>query len=486
MINNKFFTDDFQKKAFYMVAFLLICRLITMYCQPLLDSTEARYAEIARIMLETGNWVTPMHEYGVPFWAKPPLSTWLAAFSMKLFGVNEWAPRLPGFLLSVGVLALTGAFAKKQGNSFSATLSVLVLTGCFYFLLNAGTVMTDPALLFCTTLIMVGFWQSVVGQEKIWGYLFFIGLGLGMLAKGPIALVLTGLPIFIWVILQKRWSLLWQNLPWIKGTLLMLAIFLPWYLLAESRTPGFINYFIIGEHFNRFLQPAWHGDKYGFAHPFPYGTIWLYALMGISPWSLAIVVWLTNHFKDVPKLIKDDNGLILYLSLFMLVPLVFFTFATNIIYPYVFPCLPAFALLFAEMARRSHITHDAKKGVLRLSIISGIIFLVASGIFILKPDLIAKSQKPVVAAWRKQQPLPTNHLIYWSYNTFYSAKFYSEGKAKATLDPTELLSLMNEGNYLVIKANEAEKIPPNLLSQLIEVDAVKVLKNHYILYRMHV
>ncbi len=80
---------------------------------PLNDVSEARYAEIARKMLETGNWVTPQHDYGVPFWAKPPLSTWLSAFSMKLFGVNEFAARLPGLLfVSSGFMACL-ALSKK-------------------------------------------------------------------------------------------------------------------------------------------------------------------------------------------------------------------------------------------------------------------------------------------------------------------------------------------------------------------------------------
>ena len=67
---------------------------------PLMDKTEARYAEIARIMEETNNWITPQIDYGVPFWAKPPLSTWLSALSIKTFGVNEFAVRFPYLIIS--------------------------------------------------------------------------------------------------------------------------------------------------------------------------------------------------------------------------------------------------------------------------------------------------------------------------------------------------------------------------------------------------
>jgi 4-amino-4-deoxy-L-arabinose transferase-like glycosyltransferase len=71
--------------------------------------------------------------------------------------------------------------------------------------------------------------------------------------QGPLAIVLVGMPIFFWVLLRNGWKAMWQRLPWISGSLLMLAIALPWYLLAEYRTPGFLNYFIMGEHVSRFL-----------------------------------------------------------------------------------------------------------------------------------------------------------------------------------------------------------------------------------------
>ncbi|WP_457333927.1 ArnT family glycosyltransferase [Rhizobacter sp. P5_C2] len=76
-----------------LIAAMVLLRLCGMAWLPLMDTTEARYAEVGRKMLELGDWITPWHDYGVPFWAKPPLSFWLTALSMKCFGVNEWAAR---------------------------------------------------------------------------------------------------------------------------------------------------------------------------------------------------------------------------------------------------------------------------------------------------------------------------------------------------------------------------------------------------------
>ena len=487
-VSNPEENTKFYHRAMMVLIFLLICRLVAMYFVPLNDSTEARYGEIARIMLETGNWVTPMHNYVEPFWAKPPLSTWLSAGSMKFFGVNELAARLPGLLLSIGILWLVWGLAKKRSGLMVATTATLVLAGSLYFFLDAGTVMTDPSLIFCTTLVLVSFWHAVVYKSRLWGYLFFVGLGLGLLAKGPIALVLTGLPLFAWVLRHNKWSALWKNLPWIKGSLLMLVIALPWYWLAEIRTPGFINYFIVGEHINRFLKPGWDGDKYGFAHIAPYGMIWVYALMGILPWSIAGVVWLTRHVKKLPSLTKDEDGWVSYLLLCTLLPLIFFTFASNIIYPYVFPSLPTFALLFAELAHRARLTTRDESRFIPLAAINGFVFLLVTVVFVLKPEWVAKSHDRMVAVYQNQHPSIGSNLVFWSYKTDYSSQFYSVGKAKATLDSHELCRLLSnkQENYVVINSAESVPFPSEVRAHLTAITTIPVLKNKYTLYRSEV
>ena len=90
------------------LAVVLAVRLATLGGYPLMDTSEARYGEIARVMRETGNWVTPQETPGTPFWAKPPLYAWLSAASTYVFGVDEFALRLPSMLCGVGVLALCG------------------------------------------------------------------------------------------------------------------------------------------------------------------------------------------------------------------------------------------------------------------------------------------------------------------------------------------------------------------------------------------
>ncbi|MDX1268612.1 MAG: glycosyltransferase family 39 protein, partial [Oceanisphaera sp.] len=234
---------------------ILVLRLFTLGAYPLSDTTEARYAEIGREMVATGNWITPQLDLGLPFWAKPPLSTWLTAASIKVFGANEFAARFPAWLLAIGVLLITYRLAHSLYDRPTALLATTVLasTGLFFGL--AGGVMTDPSLGLATTLIMAGLILGLKEHSRLWGNLMFVGAGLGLLAKGPIAIVLTGFPVFIWLFWQKQWKAFFTDLPWLTGLPLMIAIALPWYLLAENATPGFLEYFFVVEHFMRFVDP---------------------------------------------------------------------------------------------------------------------------------------------------------------------------------------------------------------------------------------
>ncbi len=93
----------------------LLIRLLSLGLYPLMDTTESRYGEMARMMVETGNWLTPLFDYGVPFWGKPPLFTWMSAVSVELFGLSEFTLRLPHWVAGVFVVWAAAWFTKKNG-----------------------------------------------------------------------------------------------------------------------------------------------------------------------------------------------------------------------------------------------------------------------------------------------------------------------------------------------------------------------------------
>jgi len=222
--------SSYYKYSIFILITAAFIRLTTLGAYPLTDNTEARYAEVAREMLSSGDWVSP-HLHSTKFWAKPPLSIWMTAGSMALFGKKEFAARFPHLLMSLLAAGLTFLMAAKQrGNDYALAATAVLATSILFFI-SSGAVMTDSAFVFATTLSMISFWLAVNGKGKvsaIWGYLFFIALAIGLLAKGPVGPVLTFLPIGLWAFWKKQWGVLWHRMPWLRGLLITAAISLPW------------------------------------------------------------------------------------------------------------------------------------------------------------------------------------------------------------------------------------------------------------------
>lgn len=414
-----------NKTLVWLLALCLGLRFVSLALYPLMDTTEARYGEMARIMFETGNWVTPMFDYHIPFWGKPPLFTWLSSLGFSIFGVSEFAARLPHLLVGIGIVLLIYQFARDAFHSKTLGLcAAAVLASTVSFILLSGAVMTDTALTFSISLSMISFWQAWHGKNKIWGYLFFVGLALGMLSKGPLAIVLVGISLTLWLLPNGRWEQLWQRLPWGYGSVLFIIIALPWYLIAEHRTPGFLNYFIIGEHIKRFIVSGWQGDLYGSAHERTRGTIWLYAFIAMLPWSpLLIWQWL-RHFKEHRDVEQSEHGMTSFLLLWMLAPMLLFSFSGNILASYVMPALPAMALLLTRLHQQRPLPYRLYQigfvtPLLLIGLVSALHF----------QWVRVKSENDLLTQWQAQPEAQQSDLFYLHKRPF-SGQFYSAGRAK--------------------------------------------------------
>ena len=342
----------FNKNLIILFWTITLSRIFSMIYIPLTDTTEARYGHIALLMAKTGDWITPYFDYNVPFWGKPPLSFWAEALSYKIFGIYDFAPRVPSLIVTLLTAWLIYIFLKKISSKTSALLGVVIYSSMLLVYALSGVILTDTYLTFSTTLSLIAFLMVIGGEKKYWDYLFFVGLGLGLLAKGPLALVIVGGIIFIWILFsfKKRIKTILM-FPLLKGTFLMLLIALPWYILAELKTPGFLHYFIVGEHFDRFVDSGWSGDLYGTSHKKPHGTIWLFWIYSSLPWGImGLIVLLKNLFTKGGFLVtytklKEEN--ISLLVVWMLFVMLFFSMAGNILWTYILPSLPAFAVILA-------------------------------------------------------------------------------------------------------------------------------------------
>ena len=434
-----------QRFLWSLLAIIVAARFATLAAYPLPDPSESRYAEMARKMLETGNWLVPQFDYGTPFWGKPPLSIWLTAAAMSLFGVNEFAARLPSAVLMIGCGALVYAVAHAAAGRAAALLSTVVFATTGLVFVGAGAVVTDPSLAFGTTLAMAGFWLAADGPpaaRRAWGFAFFAGLAIGLLAKGPIAVVLTMLPIGAWTLWQRQWRGLYARLPWIAGTLLVVVLVVPWYWAVERATPGFLDYFLVGEHWKRFTEPGWTGDRYGVAHAWKRGWIWLFWVAAAAPWSIVAIDWMVRVVAAPRDRVRARlaDPLFRYALCWALSPLVFFTASGNVLITYVLPGLPAFALvlgLFGPVA--SDATRTLDRAEKRAFVASGLLAIALVAALVTQHARIDRefAQRALVRAYEVQRTDPQARLVYVGDEPV-SAEFYTEGKAERVAHPAAL------------------------------------------------
>jgi len=453
-----------------LLAIVLAVRLGTLGTYPLGDSSEARYGEIARVMRETGNWVTPQETPGTPFWAKPPLYAWLGAAATYVFGVDEFALRLPSLLCGFAVLVLCALWARSLARASgserddAALLSCLILATTVLFFVGYGAVMTDPSLGLCTAWMMVAFQRAVIERSggAVWRYGLFIAAGLAMLAKGPVAFLYVALPAALWATWCRRWRGIWQALPWLGGTALWAVIALPWYAWAEARTPGFLNYFLVGEHVMRYLKPGWSGDRYGNAHIEVIGTIWAYLVGAVGLWTIPtlMLVWPRHAWIERARTwCRDDARLFALLA--VLTPLVVFTFARNLIWTYVMPVLtPLSVLLGTELAARCAQAPAWRRTVAAVATASAALLCV--GVIGWAPlRANGSSFAAPVAAWRRQaqaDPGAPRALWYWGRKVPASLRFYSRGAAEAAPELDARLAQLVPGARVYI-AIVPEQLP---------------------------
>lgn len=473
-----------SKAAWITLAVVLLSPLISMTVVPLYDTSEPRYAEIARIMVQTGDWITPWFSPAVPFWGKPPLSFWAQALSMKAFGFTEFAGRFPSWvcLLLTNAILFTGLRSLREPRV--ALWTAIVYSTCALAYISSDAVLTDPFLALGTTLSLVSFAMVVQDRSRSlkvtgdqqrnepagripkpeslwWQYGFFVGLTIGLLAKGPLAAVLICAPILVWYVLNLKTSSLAASLPWGKGLLLTAALSLPWYVLAEIKTPGFLDYFIVGEHIRRFLDPGWAGDLYGSAHRRVYGTIWIYWLEASFPWGVVMLATLVGAFRSsrmrsAIRAVAEDPLFGYWLASALFTPL-FFTFSANILWTYLLPSLAGFSVLTAMLALQVHkrfCLPEAK--LLSVAALAPVVGLVFSVTVWINPDL--RNTERGLVRYVMQRNEPAIPLLYLSKPPF-SAQFYSGGRVRE-VEKSELKETIACGApfYLAIPKEQQKTI----------------------------
>ncbi|MEC7173718.1 MAG: glycosyltransferase family 39 protein [Bacteroidota bacterium] len=441
-------------RSLYGLIFILLAglRLFFNALIPLTDKTEARYGEVARLMAETGNWIVPQIDYGIPFWAKPPLSSWLSAGSISLFGDSEFGLRLPYWIVAVLIAFLMIPYGHQK--KINGLIPGIILFTLPEFFLHAGVLSTDMMLSFSVAITMIGFWEFLHSEKNIIpGLLFFGGIGLGLLAKGPIIGVLSFPPLLIWCILHRISFKRIFKMPWLWGVILALLIALPWYLLMEKKSPGFINYFLFGEHFLRFIDSSWSGDKYGFPKQQPLGIIWTFLFVGTLPWFFILFGQLKQGFRKI-----WNNPWQLFLWLWILWTPFFFTFSKSLIHTYTLPVMIPIALLITH----NWPTYKRKKTTLLVALALPILLFCA---YFLKPtqNILSDSTDKNLVLHPEVDP---SKLYAFPFKS-YSSQFYSKGKINVI--PLDKLEKMVEDSVnfsIIIKNIGLKDLSPKVVKKL--------------------
>ena len=314
------------------VGFLLFFRLGE---RPLSSPDEGRYAEIAHEMASSGDWVKPT-VFGLGYLRKPPFFYWLTAGSFRLFGESEFSARaVPAFFGLLSVL-LVYWFGCRYFDRARALAAALMLGTNFWFVQTARYLVLDAVYSFFLTAALFLFYAGIKSEDKkkTFPILFFVCLGCAFLTKGPSALVIVGLPAAIYLVLKKRWKAL-SDASWWMGLGLFFLIVLPWFILMARREPGFLNFFFLHEHVQRFIAPD-------FEHQEP----WYYYLVMLPllffPWSLYRRSWTGEEPNDARR----------FLWLAVSVIVAFFSLSRSKLPTYILPCFPLMALAAADSWKR--------------------------------------------------------------------------------------------------------------------------------------
>lgn len=302
------------------------------------ETDEARYAEIPREMVLSGDWITPTLNY-VKYFEKPPLNYWLVAISFELFGVSEGSARLVPAACGFLTVLLVFFLARSQSNARGGLISGLILATSLMFFGLSRILMIDMVLCLGVVLALYGAWQTRLGYRH-GPYAFWLGCAIGFLSKGLLG---PGLPIMatlFFVLATREWGLLAWLANW-RAIGLFILLSAPWVILVSWKNPGFFTYFFIDEHFGRLLttrhqryEPPWFYFVLLPAALFP----WIVLL----PWTL-IRSWPGKLWR------AEENRGWLFCAVWFVSFFVFLTLSSSKMIHYLLPALPALALIMGQV-----------------------------------------------------------------------------------------------------------------------------------------
>lgn len=308
------------------------------------DIDEGNNTEAAREMLDCGNWVVPTFNYQLRA-DKPALLYWLQIGAFRLFGINEFAARLPSALAALAAVLMTYELGRRMFGAATALLAGLIVASTGLFCAAAHFANPDALLNVFTLLTLFFFWQCFTRLGRAWSVASGMSAGLAMLAKGPVGLALPCGVIVLFLLWSRQSRLLWDR-RLLGAALAFLLVALPWYIWVGVETKAaFLRAFFLQHNVGRFLQPMEH-------HSGPVSYYVGVLAVGFAPWSvfLGLAGWYASGRRA-----RADTGLptsYRFLWCWFAVYFGFFSLAGTKLPNYILPLYPPLAILTARFLQR--------------------------------------------------------------------------------------------------------------------------------------
>ncbi len=360
--------DLYNSKKFLwtLVALFAIVWLYVLGIRTLVPPDEGRYAEMAREMWASGDWITTRLN-GIKYFEKPPLQTWMNALTFTVFGLGEWQARLWTGLCGLGGVLFTGYAGNRVFGARAGFYAALAL-GSSLFWVACGQI--DSLDMSLSAMMTIALGALLIAQrdgatpaeQRNWMLVCWAGMALAVLAKGLIGLVLPGAVLVLYSALARDLAI-WKRLHLVKGLLLFFAIATPWFVLVALRNPEQPHFFFIHEHFERFFLKEHHREG-----------AWYYFLMllvpGIMPWLGVLPQALLQGARRAEGVFQPKLMLLIW---FVFITF-FFSYSSSKLPGYILPVYPALALLIATyLEGASRLNRLIAAGLLILLGVAGLI-----------------------------------------------------------------------------------------------------------------
>lgn len=344
---------------------------------PLLDPDEGRNAEIALEMAQSGDYVLP-HLNGVPYLDKPILYFAAGAVTMTALGPSVTAARLPSLLFTLATIGVVFWFGRYLFDTSGGTTAAVATAATPFTIAYARTVIFDSTLTFFVLIALVAFYRAIERAAEggdtrrgggWWSVLAWAAMACGVLTKGPVALAL---PLMV-VVPFAIWRRTWRALADWTSVLTFVAVVAPWLLAVSREIPDFLHYALVTETAKRLTTSELRRT----------GPLWYFVAIlpaAVLPWSL-VAVGSVRRLWDLSGNGGRMKARVVFLSLWIVAPLIFFSLSQSKRPQYVLPLVAAFGLLVAAAwhePRRSRVFSGVGFAAPALGIL-GVFFIAVSG-----------------------------------------------------------------------------------------------------------